>query len=102
MINYTKNTTTDNEVADVKQWLHSPQSKLFRKYILNEIAYNQAMAGKEASLNHLSDRAWEVNDHVKKAAELISFIRILGDYSQPEKELYKLKLEIDTNIDTYA
>ena len=102
MIKYTKNTTTDQEVVDVKDWLLSPKAKLFRKYVLNEIAYNQAMAGKEASLNHLSDRAWEVNDHVRKAAELISFIRILGEYSQPEKELYKLQLEIDTNIDTYA
>ena len=66
---------------------------------MNDIAFHQAMAGKEASLNHKSDRGWEVNEHVKEASELIKFVRILNEYSKPEKELYRLTLEIDTNLE---
>ena len=99
MISYTKNSTADQEVVGVKEWLREGSAKAFRKYVMNDIAFHQAMAGKEASLNHVSDRGWEVNEHVKKAAELITFVRLLDDYSKPERELYKLSLEIDTNLE---
>lgn len=99
MINYVKNSTTDQEIVDVKEWLRSSHAKTFRKYVMHEIAFHQAMAGKEASLNDQTDRGWEVNNHVREAAELIKFVRILNDYSKPEKELYRLSLEIDTNLE---
>jgi|TARA_R110002051_G_scaffold65467_1_gene118709 hypothetical protein len=99
LINYVKNSTSDQEVIDVKEWLRSGHANTFRKYVMNDIAFHQAMAGKEASLNHKSDRGWEVNEHVKEASELIKFVRILNEYSKPEKELYRLTLEIDTNLE---
>lgn len=99
MISYTKNSTADQEVVGVKEWLRAREARTFRNYVMNDIAYHQAMAGKEASLNHVSDRGWEVNEHVKEAAELITFVRLLDDYSKPEKELYRLSLEIDDNLE---
>lgn len=102
MISYTKNATVTSDVAVVKEWLVSEPSHFFRQYVMNDIAYHQAMAGKEASLNHISDRGWEVNEHVKKAAELITFVKILNEYGKPEKELYKLTIEIDSNLEDYV
>jgi hypothetical protein len=99
LINYVKNSTSDSDVVQVKEWLNSHHAKTFKKYVMNDIAFHQAMAGKEASLNHRSDRGWEVNDHVKEASELIKFVKILNAYSKPEKELYRLTLEIDTNLE---
>ena len=99
MINYVKNSTADSDVVQVKEWLSSHHANTFKKYVMNDIAFHQAMAGKEASLNHQSDRGWEVNDHVREASELIKFVKILNAYSKPEKELYRLSLEIDSNLE---
>ena len=99
MINYVKNSTTDREIADVKEWLRDTRAHDFKKYVMNDIAFHQAMGGKEASLNHLSSREWEANSHINSASELITFIKILNEYSKPEKELYKLNFEIDPNLE---
>lgn len=98
MINYTKNATSDEEVVLVKEWLRDPTARLFRNYVMHEIAFHQAMAGKEASLNGSVDRNWEVNDHVKTASKLMNFINLFDEYSKPEKELYKLQLNVDTTL----
>tara|TARA_Y100001963_G_scaffold42905_1_gene60135 strand:+ start:11494 stop:11796 length:303 start_codon:yes stop_codon:yes gene_type:complete len=99
LINYVKNSSSDQDVVLVKEWLRSPHAGTFKQFVMNDIAFHQAMAGKEASLNHQSDRGWEVNDHIKEASELIKFVKILNDYSKPEKELYRLTLEIDSNLE---
>tara|TARA_Y100001951_G_C11282771_1_gene266541 strand:+ start:44 stop:349 length:306 start_codon:yes stop_codon:yes gene_type:complete len=98
LINCTKNATSDNEVVLVKEWLRDSTARLFRNYVMNEIAFHQAMAGREASLNGTTDRDWEVNDHIKTASKLVSFINLFDEYSKPEKELYKLTLNIDTTL----
>jgi hypothetical protein len=102
LINYTKNSTSDNEIVRVKEWLRAAPSNDFKKYVMNEIAWNQVMAGKEASLLNVRDRGWEVNEHVKRAAELIAFIRNFDEYAQPEKELYKLELSVDSTLEDYG
>lgn len=99
MINYVKNTTTDAEITGVKEWLRDPRAHDFKKYVMNDIAFHQAMGGKEASLDHLSSREWEANNHVETASKLITFIKILNEYAKPEKELYKLNFEIDPNLE---
>ena len=99
MINYVKNTTTDQEVVQVKELLGDSRAKDFKKYVMNEIAFHQAIGGKEASLNRLESREWEANQHISSASELITFIKILNEYSKPEKELYKLSFEIDPNLE---
>jgi len=99
LINYVKNSTTDKEIADVKEWLRDKRAHDFKKYVMNDIAFHQAMGGKEASLTHLSSREWEANNHVDTAAKLITFIKILNEYAKPEKELYKLSFEIDPNLE---
>ena len=99
MINYVKNTTTDVEIAGVKEWLRDQRAHDFKKYVMNDIAFHQAMGGKEASISHLSSREWEANNHIESAAKLINFIQIFSEYAKPEKELYRLTFEIDPNLE---
>ena len=99
MINYVKNSTTDEEVIGVKEWLNDSRAHDFKKYVMNDIAFHQAMGGKEASLSHLSSREWEANNHIENASELITFIKVLNEYAKPEKQLYKLNFEIDPNLE---
>ena len=86
----------------MKEWLRAAPANHFKKYVMNEIAWNQVMAGKEASLCTVRDHGWEVNEHIKKAAELIAFIRNFDEYSKPEKELYKLELNVDSILEDYG